>query len=218
VFADRGVRYWGVDLSAAMLGRAPRDHRLRLIQGDARSLEIPDALPDGFDLVWCPINSIRHLTLEADILAHLGRVRELLGRSSEPGWYVMETDLCAARQREAGTEGAPTPGGVWSVERPDGSVIHARWERLGVDLDQRLCEERATLQLELDGRILRELSHVYTMRVWTFDDLMSFMSRAGLRVERAHQNVRGRPEALLSSELEGDGRNYLFFMRAARLS
>ncbi len=70
-FASRGVAYVGFDIADSMLAKAPGGEGITVLRADARDFRIPHAPPRGFDLAWCPVNSLAHLTHEPDIIAHL---------------------------------------------------------------------------------------------------------------------------------------------------
>src|SRR5262245_26532555 len=137
VFAARGLEYWGIDRSAAMIARATAGDRIHVIQGDARSFSIGNV---RFDLGWCPINSIRHLLTDQEIINHLRCVRAHLGPS---GVYVVETDLV----RNGGPNLAESPTrGTWMIEQPSGMTIEAHWRAEAFDLTARRTHERATFR------------------------------------------------------------------------
>jgi SAM-dependent methyltransferase len=207
-FAARGVEYWGLDLSAAMLARGPRDPRIHLERADVRDFRLPVA----FDLAWCPVNSIRHLTEEADARAHLDRVRRHL---APEGTYVVELEL--VDHDGPWTEPDPTSG-IWAVPRPDGSVVHASWRRLRCDRAARTCLERATFRHVLDGRDLQTVVHDFTMRMWTREDWRRVVSAAGFRVDRVfrHAGEDDRPAVAPSAALENTGENAYWFLAPER--
>lgn len=80
--AEAGFAVTGVDVSAAMLDRvrgklAARPHlapRVRLVQGDARDLD----LPERFGLAFWALNSFMHLLTQPDQLRALRNARGLL--------------------------------------------------------------------------------------------------------------------------------------------
>lgn len=208
VFTARGVEYWGLDRSSAMLQRAPAAPGMRLQRGDASDFSIVDGPPRGFDLAWCPINSIRHLLTDREIQGHLRCVRRHMRAGAR---YVVELDLFAPQRPAAGTPDR----GIWSMDRGDGSVVHASWLRESVDAARMMCSERATIQLTRHGRVVRQLSHVYTMRLWRVDEVMRFASISGFEVERVHRSEAsaGWPRMELSADLDSTDWNYQFFLR-----
>jgi SAM-dependent methyltransferase len=206
-FAARGVAYWGLDLSAAMLARAPSGPGIRLVQADVREFR----LPARFDLAWCPVNSIRHLREEADVLSHLRCVGRHLARE---GRYVVELEL--VDHEGPWTEPDPSSG-IWSVPQPGGSVVHASWRRQSCDRATRSCVERATFRHEREGRVLETVVHDFAMRMWTYDDLVRIVSSAGFRIDRAfrHEGDLSRPPVVASKALENTGENAYWFLAPA---
>jgi ubiquinone/menaquinone biosynthesis C-methylase UbiE len=76
--AEAGVRVVGLDVSAAMLGRAREKSaglaNVRWVEGDMRSFE----LPERFGLVFIPFRSFQHLLTVEDQLACLGCIQRHL--------------------------------------------------------------------------------------------------------------------------------------------
>jgi SAM-dependent methyltransferase len=199
-FRARGVSYTGIDLSCEMLSRAPVGSGIRVVRADARTFELPG---ERFPLAWCPVNSIRHLAEEAGVVAHLRSVRRHLAPG---GALVLELEL--VNRDGPWTEPDPTSG-VWSEPQPDGSVVHAVWRRESCSLPMRIALERATFRREIGGRVVQSVEHLYRMRIWTHDDLLSFAAATGLRVARIHRHLGpgDRPEVPLSPALENTGVN-----------
>jgi hypothetical protein len=202
-FVDRGVEYWGVERSAAMLSLAERGERVHLIQDDARTLDIRGV---QFDLAWCPINSIRHLLNDDDLIAHLQNVNRHLVRN---GLYVVETDL-TCRDGLAGKQ--PFESHQWSIDQPDGSVVACAWRVERYDLAGRRTFERAIVQRCRGGGVVEEASHLYEMRMLTFDELIQ---RGGFEAGLAflHQSAVQRSPVDFSPALENIPYNCYFFLR-----
>lgn len=76
----------GIEPCAEMLAAGRRAHafgpEVRLLEGDARALPVPDG---AFDLVWCRL-VIGHI-------AECGAVFRELGRAAAPGGHVVVTDF-----------------------------------------------------------------------------------------------------------------------------
>jgi SAM-dependent methyltransferase len=200
-FAERDVRYCGFDRSPEMLERATPRAGVELLAADARSFDAPGR---PFDLAWCPINSIRHLVDESDLLAHLRCVREHL----EPGGrYVIETDLV---RHDGPWPHPPDDKSTWTMPQPDGTVVRATWFIDRCDLDARRVWERARIERVDDrDRVMEQIEHTYEMRLCTADDWPRLAADAGFRIERVHEHrADGRPEVTLEPALENTGRNY----------
>jgi hypothetical protein len=206
-FASRGVAYVGFDLAEPMLAQAPAGKDITVVRADARDFRIAQTPPGGFDLAWCPVNSLSHLVTEPDIVSHLRCVRRHLEAG---GVYVVELSLVCHDgpwQDPAGMENA------WAVPQPDGTTVHAAWRRLDCDLAARTCTERASFRRERDGTVISEVSTVFTMRIWSCADLVAVAGTAGFDVaDRAivHKDFEPGPDVDLSPELENSGLNYYF--------
>jgi SAM-dependent methyltransferase len=204
-FAARGLEYHGVDLSAEMLARAPKGPRIHLHRADACDFRVPGV---RFDLAWCPVNSIRHLVAEDAALAHLRRVREHLAPG---GAYVVELELVRA---DGPWTWRPEHGGEWTQPLEDGAVVEARWRRESCDLAARTCLERAHFRRVTAGRVVAVAEHAFTMRMWTYDDLLRLVAAAGLGIAAVHawdDAGRVRPEDLAPAA-ENDGQNRYYVL------
>lgn len=206
-FRERGVEYIGVDRSAEMLALAPRGPGITLLESDVTRFDLGRRV----ELAWCPINSLCHLDAEPAIAAHLACV----GRHLEPGAaYVIEVELV---RHDGPWRTGPADRSVWMVEQPDGSVVDAHVERRDCDLPRRTCTEWARYRRRRGDRVVAEAAELFTMRMWTFDDLLRLARDAGFTVERAFRNdgPRGRPEVAVDARLENDGANHYFVLRRA---
>jgi SAM-dependent methyltransferase len=205
LFAERGVEYHGLDLSASMLERAPKSEGIHVHLGDARTFRL--AAP-RFELAWCPVNSVRHLISDDDVVRHLECVRSMLAPG---GAYVLELELV---DHDGPWTWRPEHGGDWAVPQPDGSVVQARWRRESCDRRRRTCRERATFRHVAEGAVREETEHLYEMRMWTMGDLLRLTSAAGLRISRAHLSDAdlGRPEVAVSPAAVNDGQNRCWFL------
>ncbi|MCI0629461.1 MAG: class I SAM-dependent methyltransferase [Phycisphaerales bacterium] len=206
VFVERGLEYWGVERSAAMLKRAADGAHIHLVQADAREFSIPGA---KFDLAWCPINSIRHLLTDEDLASHLRTVRSHLSRD---GVYVVESDLT---RRDGWRTGPMVERGIWTMPQPDGTIIDCRWQPERDDLARRRVFERATIIQRRGTDVLREVSNVYEMRMLTFEDWRGLIARSGFTVSAVfeHRGSVHRPQVEFSVGLENGPDNYYFVLR-----
>lgn len=205
-FVRRGVRYFGLDATPSMLGRAPSGDGITLIHGDAREF----ALERRFPLAWCPINSLTHLSDSDDIRAHLRCVRSHL---EEGGLYVVEMEVF--RHDGPWEDGAPERS-RWSEPQADGTVVDAEVSRVDCDLAAGTFTERAVYRRLRDGHVLAESRSLFTMKMWTYDDLLALTADGGYRIERVfrHESPTSRPEVPLDRSLENEGSNHYFFLRA----
>jgi hypothetical protein len=204
VVAARGVEYHGLDRSRSMLGRAPKGPRIVLHEADATDFD----LGVRFDLVFTAINSVRHLTDERAILSHLDCVRRHL---APRGVYAVELELV---DHDGPWTWRPEEGGEWEVDLPDGGRVAARWRRERCDRAARTCTERATFRHVVDGRTVEEATHLYTMRMWTYDDLRRLASASGFRIREAWQGDADSPRVLVpvSPSAANDGQNRYYVL------
>jgi hypothetical protein len=212
-FASRGLAYVGFDLSEPMLAKAPAGKDITVVRADARDFQITETPPGGFDLGWCPVNSLSHLTDETDIVSHLRCVQRHLKAG---GVYVVELALV---RHDGPWQDPPGLENAWSLPQPDGSTVHAQWLRLECDQATRTCTERASFRRERDGTVLDEVSTVFTMRTWTCADLVRVADQAGFGVsDRAvvHKDFEPGPVIELSPELENSGLNYYFSLHQSK--
>jgi SAM-dependent methyltransferase len=208
-FVERGVEYHGLDRSRTMLDRGAVGPGIRLHEADATAFDLPGV---RFDLAFVPVNSIRHLTDEGAILSHLACVRRHLAPG---GVYAVELELV---DHDGPWTWRPEEGGEWEVPLPDGGSVHARWRRERCDRASRTCQERASFRHVAGGEALEEATHLYTMRMWTHDDLVRLTAAAGFRVREVHvaaSDVR-RVRTDLSRAAENDGQNRYYVLAPAR--
>jgi hypothetical protein len=108
---------------------------------------------------------------------------------------------------------SPHEGGEWEVELPEGGRVAARWRRERCSRADRTCAERATFRHVVDGRALEEATHLYTMRMWTYDDLRRLASASGFRIREAWRgdadSDRVRVEVTRDAENDGENRYYV---------
>jgi hypothetical protein len=195
-FAARGITYVGFDLAESMLARAPCGEKITVVSADARSFSIEVNPPGGFDLAWCPINSLSHMTTDQEAAAHLQCVRRHL---NENGAYVVELSLT---DHDGEWKDPPGVEHAWTTPMPDGSNVQATWLRLRCNRKNRTCTERATSQL-------------FTMRMWTCDSIARVAQSAGFDVADqvvVHEKSTPWPTVPLSDELHNTGSNYYFFL------
>jgi len=210
VFAARGLEYVGFDNSQAMLARAPSGERITVLRADAARFEIPQTPTGGFDLAWCPINSLSHLTDEPDIITHL----RCAGRHLAPGGcYVVELDPVRC---DGPWEDPPGTENVWTFEQADGTTVSASWKRERCDLAARIGTERSTFRRKRGEEVLAEITQTHRMRMWTCEDLRRIPAEAGFSVDERviiHKDDPPGPETRLSPGLENSGLNYYFFLQ-----
>ena len=100
IAAARGHRVIGLDQARPMLAYAQRAFVRRelsgtLVQADMRSFDAKTlglGRAESIDLAFCPVNSIRHLSTDADVIAH---IRATLALLSPRGVYAIGIGLTA---------------------------------------------------------------------------------------------------------------------------
>jgi SAM-dependent methyltransferase len=118
LLARRGIRTYGVDLSAIMcrLARAKARRRrtaLQVIRGDTRDFRLPERV----DLVLCEFDALNHIPREED----LTRVTRSVSRALRPGGhFYFDVNNQLAFQK--------VWPGVWWIEKPGVAlVMHGGW-------------------------------------------------------------------------------------------
>ncbi|MCZ6446230.1 MAG: class I SAM-dependent methyltransferase [Planctomycetota bacterium] len=206
-FAERGLEYHGLDLSPAMLQRAKLRPGMTLHQADARDFTIRDI---EFDLAWCPINSVRHLLSEEELVGHLRSVGQHL---SSRGVYVVETSL---DRRDGPVAEKPSSKARWTQTQPDGSAVTCTWWAVRYDLAARRVWERAHIQRHIGNELVQEISHVYEQRMLTDVDWRKLVADGGFTVSRTFVHKRDEcPAVTATAEFENTGRNMYFFLEPA---
>ena len=87
------------------------------------------------------------------------------------------------------------------------------------DLAARTIIEHASFWRKRDEKVVAEVSHRFTMRMWTCDDLVRITSTAGFDLDERvflHKDFVPGPEVRLSRELENTGLNYFLVLRPER--
>lgn len=186
----RGGPCLGLDIDKGMIAFAqaahPTAHPARAIHlaADMRRMNAP-AIRRGIKqlsagrspkpiVAFCPHNSVRHLPSDADMLAHLRSMRDLLapsagiylvgiGMSGPDGEHACETVLSATRRgvhvREIIDFLPPEPGSKGKAARSEKAYKHVTVTRRGVE---------------------REIISRYTLRTYTLAQWHTLVSKAGL--------------------------------------
>jgi SAM-dependent methyltransferase len=204
-FADRGVRYHGLDASTEMLHRAPVREGVSTSCSDVREFHIPG---DPFDFAWCPINSIRHLPTREDVIRHLRCVATHLPGD---GLYLVETDL-------HGHDGPYGDDAIthWSMPQSDGSTVLAWWGAERTDLAARRIWEFGRFERHRDGTCVNRSESRYEMLLTRADDWLDLAAASGFRIEQVTRRCKGETRRVveLSSDLEDINERILLFLRS----
>ncbi|MEM6674347.1 MAG: class I SAM-dependent methyltransferase [Planctomycetota bacterium] len=208
--AARGLEYVGLDATPEIAARAPRGERITVVVGDARDFDLDVRPRAGFDLAWCPVNSLCHLTDTADVVAHLRAMRRHV---ADDGAYLVELEIY---DRAESTEDSE-----WSVEHPSGGVVEAAWRCRDVDRGARTRQETGTFRHVVDGEVVSEMTERFTMRMWTYADLLGLPREAGWTVDpvclrQGPDGVEG--QAALGRHVENSGRNWTFVLRPLQIT
>jgi SAM-dependent methyltransferase len=154
----------GFDLSPGMVAYARRRGHT-VFRGDASAFAVAEG---AFELVYCLIDSFRHLQTQAQAVAHLRAAARAL-RSG--GVYVLGFDV---------TGGLPAEDSVeeWDGKR-SGITVKGRVETLGdFDASRRLETMQVTLEVRDQGRRHR-LESRQPLRTYTPDQVRALLDEAG---------------------------------------
>ncbi|MEM1449897.1 MAG: class I SAM-dependent methyltransferase [Planctomycetota bacterium] len=202
----RGVRYVGIDASPEMVARAPERDGITAVVADVRDFDLGEELPGGFDVAWCPVNSLAHLSSTGDVVSHLEAMRRHAHGGSA---YLVELEIY---DREGSTEDAS-----WSVPHPGGGFVEASWTCGACDRAARTREETGAFRHVVEGEVVAESVERFSMRMWTFGDLVELPREAGWRLDPVcWLNEPGGPgrRAAVGRHVENSGRNWTFALRA----
>ncbi|MEM9380936.1 MAG: class I SAM-dependent methyltransferase [Planctomycetota bacterium] len=204
VFA-RGVRYVGFDVSPEMVARAPRRDGITTAVADARDFDLSAELPEGFDVAWCPVNSLAHLANREDVVRHLEAMRR---HAHDGSAYLVELEIY---DRAGSTEDAS-----WSVPHPGGGVVEASWTCGACDLAARTREETGAFRHVVGGEVVAERRERFSMRMWTYADLVELPREAGWRLDPVcwlHVPGGAGRRAAVGRHVENSGCNWTFTLR-----
>ncbi len=162
--AARGIRMYGVDLSAGMCRAARRKAKerklaLKVIQADMRTVR----LPEPADLILSEYDAVNHVPRRSD----LRRVALAVARALKPGgWFFFDVNNLAGFDKYW--------RGIWWIEKP-GIVLAMR---NGHDLKHR----KAWVDCEWfvqEGRLWRRHTERVEEVCWTEDEIRSVLTAAG---------------------------------------
>lgn len=207
-FAVRGLEYVGFDRSPAMLARADRLPGMTLFEADATDFSLEG---DPFDLAVCPIDSIRHLSGDGEIEAHLAGIHRHLRPG---GHYVIEVDLMS---HDGDEPLPPDQKAQWTMDQPDGTMIEATVHGERFDLTRRRMWERSIYRRLRDGEVIDEVNELHEMRQISWADMESFAAGAGFEITSIHAHLAGgvRPAVEPGPQLENTGTNHYVFLQRA---
>ncbi len=207
-FVDRGLSYTGFDLSVAMVMAAFNGKGVHVHAADARDFDLPARPRGGFDLAWCPNNSLCHLGTNEEIISHL---RSMERHVADSGAYAVELEIF---DREGSTDDAR-----WEVDMPGGGTLEASWSCGACDRDVRTRQETGAFRHVVDGRVIAETVERFAMRMWTFQDLVELTSASGWTLDRVcYRQCASGPtiQSALDRDVENSGFNWTFVLRPAR--
>jgi len=170
--ARRGIAATALDLSPAMCERA-RERAARagielmVAEADMRDFRIRGR----FDLAITMLNSLCHLLVLDDLVAHL---RAVAGHLAGGGLYVMELGHPADH-----FGGVPRTSSEWD-SRHDGVRAHVRWggPMDTIDPITQVTDERVVVTVR-DGTAVRVITDVVPNRFWTATEVDAAVRLAG---------------------------------------
>ena len=184
--AGRGRRVRGYDplpdmvaFARERLDRRSADHR---VLPASFTTPAPDLAGLGpADVAFCPVNSLRHLMTDDDVLAHFAQVAALLAPG---GVYVVGLDLLAP-------DAAPDED-VWTATR-GGLTVQQVIQYLPPEAGDRV--EHVIVSMTADRpRGRRQHDHAYGLRTYTAGQWSALVERSALRPV-ATCDAGGRPYA-----------------------
>jgi len=166
--AGRGFQVSGVDLSTAAIEFAksrlpPTTSTEEIVVGDMRTWR-PAA---QVDLVYCLVNTFRHLLTEEDAVQHLQTVAESL---KPGGLYILGLHLLPPDADEEDDE-------EWSVTRDD-TTINMRLDVTSCSRQTRL--ETLSFQMQVitpDHEEPQSFTSDYVMRIYEMDQLKALLNK-----------------------------------------
>ena len=171
-FAARGIPVVGVDLSDALLRRAPRDEGIRVVRADMRRLPFAGGV-DSFSVLVNFFTSFGYFDSEDDNAA---AVREMARILAPGGRFLLDLmnlhatldSLAPRTERRAGPF----------------EVVEERW----FDGSRRRIEKRIRL---VDSRSGERREYIESVRVYEEDEIRELLTSEGLDVERVFGDFAG---------------------------
>jgi SAM-dependent methyltransferase len=170
--ARRGLEATALDLNPAMCARAgdlakAAGVSLTVVEADMRDFSVPAE----FDLAITMLNSLCHLLILDDMLAHLAAVARHL---SDGGLYIMElahpADFFAAERRTSSE---------WSTE-VGGGTVSVRWGAQDqIDPVTQITREHVSVTYLKRGGPVRTVTDVVPNRFWTATELAAAIRLGG---------------------------------------
>ena len=207
-FLSRGAQYTGLDICQSMLDRATPSAGMTLHLADVADFRIQPERP--YDLGWSPIDSIRHLSADGQIEAHLACMYQHLRPEAA---HVIEIDLM---QRDGEATQEPDSKSRWTMPQPDGSLIEAMVYAERYDAHRQQMYERSIYRrLDEHGRVTTEANQLHLMRMVSWNAIERAALDAGFAIEAvyAHQAKNARPRVDPGPHLENTGRNHYIVLR-----
>ncbi|MBX3386151.1 MAG: class I SAM-dependent methyltransferase [Phycisphaeraceae bacterium] len=172
-----------LDFAAKAIDAMPRAAAdlVRLVRADIRRFTARQIKPGSVDVAFCLHNSIRHLQIEVDLLAHLRRVKRSL---SARGVYAVGLELNGPGDEESDAWAAYPSEAVYAAQR-GGRRYRQVFEYLPPS-DASDPFETVITWAEVErgsgtSVVRREVGSTYRLRTWTPKEWAQIVSQSDLR-------------------------------------
>ena len=168
-FAAAGFDTVGIDISRPMLALAEAHYDRNRLSGSWINADVTSFnLDEACDLAVCPINSLAHLSSEADMLAHLGCVARNLYEGASY-WVMLDLKLPSF---VGGTE-------EWDFEYL-GETLISQWACTAYHEGFETHVSRIVFP---DGRVIEDS---YEMKVWSYQAWSRMLARSPFELSAAY--------------------------------
>ncbi|TWU41395.1 Cypemycin methyltransferase [Novipirellula aureliae] len=171
--ARRGYSVTGVDLSQPMLDYlrkrlARQKLTAQVVLGDMRKM----SFRSRFDAAFCTFNTFRHLTTEADAIAHLNNVADQLHAG---GIYILGLHCIPLDAEEESTE-------RWTAAH-GGTKVHVTLRVIEFNRKKRIETLRASIKAETRSGKVHRVRSEFPLRLYTIRQFKSLIKKVANRLE-----------------------------------
>jgi len=139
-----------------------------IVLGDMRQMKFRSR----FDAAFCTFNTFRHLTTEADAVAHLNNVADQLRVG---GIYILGFHCIPLDAEEESTE-------RWTATH-GGTKVHVTLRVIEFDRKNRIETLRASIKAETRSGITRRVRSEFPLRLYTIGQFKGLMKKVADRFE-----------------------------------